>query len=149
MSRVETIGDATLYLGDCREILPTLGKVDAVVTDPPYGMNYNTNTTRFTGPRGGHKKNWGGIGGDKEPFDPAPFLQFVEVIMWGSNHYASRLPVGTTLVWIKEKMPRSVHSCRMPRWRGKRAATAFIANAGHFLNQSPALAFTPRKSRLS
>ena len=37
MSRVETIGNATLYLGDCREILPTLPKVDAVVTDPPYG----------------------------------------------------------------------------------------------------------------
>lgn len=34
--RVEQIGDATLYLGDCRELLPTLGKVDAVVTDPPY-----------------------------------------------------------------------------------------------------------------
>jgi len=34
--RVERIGDATLYLGDCREVLPTLGKVDAVVTDPPY-----------------------------------------------------------------------------------------------------------------
>ncbi len=33
-----TIGDATLYLGDCLEILPTLGKVDAVVTDPPYGL---------------------------------------------------------------------------------------------------------------
>ena len=30
------IGDATLYCGDCLEILPTLGKVDAVVTDPPY-----------------------------------------------------------------------------------------------------------------
>ena len=38
MSRVETIGDCTLYLGDCRDILPTLGKVDAVVTDPPYGL---------------------------------------------------------------------------------------------------------------
>lgn len=36
MSRVEHIGDATLYLGDCLEILPTLGKVDAVVTSPPY-----------------------------------------------------------------------------------------------------------------
>ena len=35
--RVEQIGAATLYLGDCREVLPTLGKVDAVVTDPPYG----------------------------------------------------------------------------------------------------------------
>ena len=39
MGDVVTIGDATLYHGDCLEILPTLGKVDAVVTDPPYGMN--------------------------------------------------------------------------------------------------------------
>jgi DNA modification methylase len=41
--RVETIGDATLYLGDCREILPTLPKVDAVVTDPPYGIAHTSN----------------------------------------------------------------------------------------------------------
>jgi DNA modification methylase len=38
--QVERIGDATLYLGDCLEILPTLGSVDAVVTDPPYGMGF-------------------------------------------------------------------------------------------------------------
>lgn len=37
--RKEVIGDCTLYLGDCLEILPTLGKVDAVVTDPPYMIN--------------------------------------------------------------------------------------------------------------
>lgn len=36
--RVETFGDATLYLGDCMEILPALPKVDAVITDPPYGI---------------------------------------------------------------------------------------------------------------
>jgi DNA modification methylase len=36
VSSVEQIGRATLYLGDCRDILPTLSKVDAVVTDPPY-----------------------------------------------------------------------------------------------------------------
>ena len=41
--RIERIQDATLYLGDCREILPSLGKVDAVVTDPPYGMEYRSN----------------------------------------------------------------------------------------------------------
>jgi DNA modification methylase len=35
----EIIGDCTLYLGDCMEIIPTLGMVDAVVTDPPYGIN--------------------------------------------------------------------------------------------------------------
>jgi len=34
--RKEIIGDCTLYLGDCLEILPTLPIVDVVVTDPPY-----------------------------------------------------------------------------------------------------------------
>lgn len=36
--RVETIGDATLYLGDCRDVLPTLGFGYALITDPPYGL---------------------------------------------------------------------------------------------------------------
>lgn len=43
MSRIEKIGDATLHLGDCREILPTLGQIDAVVTDPPFGMSFQSN----------------------------------------------------------------------------------------------------------
>lgn len=38
------IGDCTLYLGDCLEIMPTLGKVDAVVTDPPYGIGGSNGT---------------------------------------------------------------------------------------------------------
>lgn len=38
--RIERIGNAVLYLGDCLEILPTLPKVDAVITDPPYGLDY-------------------------------------------------------------------------------------------------------------
>lgn len=37
--RVETIGRATLYLGDCRDVLPKLGKVDAVIGDPPYSVS--------------------------------------------------------------------------------------------------------------
>lgn len=40
MSRVEHIGDATLILGDCRDVLQTLGRVDAVITDPPYGVGF-------------------------------------------------------------------------------------------------------------
>jgi DNA modification methylase len=44
MSRIEHLSPSvTLYLGDCREILPTLGKVDAVVTDPPYGIAHSSN----------------------------------------------------------------------------------------------------------
>lgn len=42
MTRVERIGDAEIWLGDCRDVLPTLGKVDAVVTDPPYGINHSS-----------------------------------------------------------------------------------------------------------
>ncbi|MQU40848.1 hypothetical protein, partial [Pseudomonas sp. FSL R10-2172] len=41
-ARVEVIGRATLIQADCRDILPTLGKVDAVVTDPPYGIGYKS-----------------------------------------------------------------------------------------------------------
>ena len=46
--RIEYIGDATLYLGDCREILPTLPRVDAVVTDPPYGVDFKGKATKHT-----------------------------------------------------------------------------------------------------
>src|SRR4249919_566688 len=53
MSRVETIGRATLHLGDCRDVLPLLGRVDAVVTDPPYGIGKRL-TSGGTG-RGFHK----------------------------------------------------------------------------------------------
>ena len=86
-----------LYLGDCREILPMLGKVDAVVTDPPYGMDYSSDNSRFT--MGGRRDR--SIIGDDEQFDPAPWLAFPEVILWGSNHYSQRLPVGSTLIWLK------------------------------------------------
>src|SRR5271157_2967272 len=47
MSRTEQIGNATLYLGDCREILPTLGSVDAVVTDPPYGVGLTAKANKW------------------------------------------------------------------------------------------------------
>ena len=48
MSRIEQLADGvTLYLGDCREILPTLGKVDAVVTDPPYGIGLEKKTSDY------------------------------------------------------------------------------------------------------
>jgi DNA modification methylase len=110
VSRVERIGDATLYLGDCRDILPTLSGVDAVVSDPPYGMAWDTDSTRFSGgksgkiarARGDGRKDWGEIKGDAGPFDPSPWLGFKHCIMWGSNHYAQRLPVGATLVWVKK-----------------------------------------------
>lgn len=45
MSRVEIIGNATLYLGLCEDIIPTIGPLDAILSDPPYGQKVNTNVT--------------------------------------------------------------------------------------------------------
>ena len=63
------IGDCTLYLGDCLEILPTLGKVDAVVTDPPYGVD---------GGRGGDARDYGKSDYDNEAFLDTP--EYVEMV---------------------------------------------------------------------
>lgn len=46
--RKEVIGDAELWLGDCRDVLPMIGQVDAVVTDPPFGMAFQSNYRTVT-----------------------------------------------------------------------------------------------------
>ena len=96
--RKEVIGDATLYLGDCLEILPTLGKVDAIIADPPYGIAH----VKGAGGHGKHsRRNIAPIHGDDAPFDPTPWLAFPSVILWGADHYAERLPHGRWLAWDK------------------------------------------------
>ncbi len=93
--RQEIIGDATLILGDCRRLGLDLHDFDAVVTDPPYGMNRANS---------GHAviDRLGAIIGDDEPFDPWPFDQVEWLIFWGANHYASRLPDASRwLMWLK------------------------------------------------
>jgi site-specific DNA-methyltransferase (adenine-specific) len=107
VSGVETIGRATLYLGDAREILPTLGPIAAVVTDPPYGMAYKSghnSSRRGAGLSMARKDgNFKPINGDKTPFDPAFILALgVPTILWGANHYNDKLQPGTRwLVWNK------------------------------------------------
>lgn len=89
----------TIYHGDCRAILPTLGGVSLLLTDPPYGISYRHGARR-NGVRLGTDEV--GIIGDDEPFDPAPLLQFEKVILWGANHFASRLPSSRGwLTWDK------------------------------------------------
>ena len=106
-SRIERLSESvTLYLGDCREILPTLEKVDAVVTDPPYGTGFDfgaMNRPRFAKQPDGNKwgKAWGRMVGDDRPFDPTLWLQWPGVFC-GAHHYCDKLPGGNVwLVWEK------------------------------------------------
>jgi len=94
----------TIYHADCRDVLPHLEPVDLVLTDPPYGMNWDGKITRGKNGTGSKEKtvSYGKtIKGDNQPFDPSPWLTFPHVIFWGFQHFASSLPVGSVLVWIK------------------------------------------------
>jgi DNA modification methylase len=97
-----------LILGDCLEYMRTMPdkSVDAVITDPPYGMNWNAKVTcgkNGHGTKGQKYSNYGKtIQNDNIEFNPLPFLEFEKVILWGSNHYSNKLSKGTTLVWIKK-----------------------------------------------
>jgi len=101
-------GGITIYHGDCREIAPTVDRA-CVVTDPPYGIGYNTNSQRFTRAASPWWSNVDSslvtnaprVVGDKQPFDPAPWVSG-PAILWGANHYADKLAAsGGWLVWDK------------------------------------------------
>ena len=94
VKRARVIGRCELMQGDSLEILPHLERVDAVVTDPPYGINHKMT-------QGGNSpRNTKPILGDDRPFDPAPFL-YLPCLMFGADHFSERLPAGTFHVWDK------------------------------------------------
>lgn len=96
--RKEIIGACTLYLGDCREIVPHLNKVDAIVTDPPYGMGKLL--------RAGGKAQWSvtltkGTAWDDEPADLKTLLCLNKpMIVWGGQFFELPRQRGW-LVWDK------------------------------------------------
>ena len=101
--RKETLAEGVeLYLGDCLEVLPTLAGIDAVVSDPPYGIGFQ----KGAGGKGihpGRVRNLDPIKGDDRPFDPAPFLAW-PCVLFGANHYYARLPDGGTFhTWDKSR----------------------------------------------
>lgn len=101
MSRIEVIGNATMYLGDCREILPTLPKVDAVITDPPYGIGASAGTGKY-----GRLKIQasGDLGWDSDA--PSDDLLTLVVnggwrtVMFGGNYFPLP-PTRNYLIWDK------------------------------------------------
>lgn len=95
MSNAITIGNATLYLGDCMEVLPTLPKVDAVITDPPYGIGIASNPVRQM-----HEKlDWDAATPDESVLSAVIQAGAVAVV-WGGNYF-DLPPSQCFLVWDK------------------------------------------------
>jgi site-specific DNA-methyltransferase (adenine-specific) len=93
------IGDATLYLGDCMEILPTLPKVDAVITDPPYGIGYAAQPTKYQRAGGRAAEAWDNAA-PHAAVALAVSLADVAVV-WGGNYF-DLPPSRCWLMWSKK-----------------------------------------------
>ena len=104
VKRARVIGRCELMQGDCLEIMPGLDRVDAVVTDPPYGIGRD-GQKKTTGGNGGRKayefKGWDTARPSREIFDLMLSISSQQVI-WGGNYFADLLPPAAGwLVWDK------------------------------------------------
>lgn len=99
----ETIGNATLYLGDCREILPDLSGSLTVVTDPPYGLG-----SKLSGGSWGQHSEW-----DVAPDDLYGLIwSYPHSVIWGGNYF--KLPPSRGwLIWHKPDANKSAADVEM------------------------------------
>lgn len=113
--RKEVIGRAELYLGDCRDVLPTLGKVDAVVTDPPYGIGEAAGKNASRGNMA-VAKDYGDDAWDDQPV-PDEVMRMVRAagrwnVVFGGNYYVCA-PASCWLVWDKENGANDFADCEL------------------------------------
>lgn len=100
------IGTHRLVCGDCTDgevVGRVMGEkaIEAIITDPPYGIGWDTDYTRFTTECGTKRISHPKVVGDDESFDPRPWLHYPKVVLWGANWYCKHIPLGSWLVWDK------------------------------------------------
>lgn len=125
------IGDATLYRADCLDVLPTLPKVDAVITDPPYGLGMQTRKdggavmSARSGAKIYERSEWDLNRPPKEAFDLILAASESQII-WGGNYFTDYLPPSMQwLVWDKTQRDFSLADCELAWSSQQRAARIF------------------------
>jgi len=98
VKRARCIGGQVLLQGDCLEVMPALGSVDACVTDPPYGIGI-TKSNRLAVSRGLGGKSWDDVAPDLSALPDIPS------IIWGGNYF-DLPPTRAPLVWDKNNAGR-------------------------------------------
>ncbi|UAX94635.1 hypothetical protein LAC81_07590 [Ensifer adhaerens] len=109
------IGSSELYLGDCMGVMPLLGRVDAVVTDPPYGINENSKKVASRG-KIAAPKDYGDFDWDKSPPPPECIELMRRIskhqIIFGGNYFDLG-PTSCWLVWDKENGANDFADCEL------------------------------------
>lgn len=104
----------TMHLGDCLEVMPTLGKVDAVVTDPPYGIAVARG--EWTGVLAEQKAYEGADDWDDEPASPEQVARMRSISRWqiifGGNYFELP-PSSCWLVWDKQNGDNGFADCEL------------------------------------
>lgn len=110
LGEIYKLGNHRLMCGDSTKIeniekLMNGEKADMVFTDPPYGMNLDTDYSKLPSTKKEGNKTYSPVIGDDVEFDPLFILSYFsyckEIFLWGFDYYAYRLPSGTPLVWDK------------------------------------------------
>jgi len=107
--RVEQIGSATLYLGDCMKLMATMPdkSIGLAIVDPPYGIGENWRKDRASQFYKHCTKYKNNAIPDKDYFDEL-FRVSVNQIIWGGNYYSQFLPpTGAWLFWDKQRSEKT------------------------------------------
>jgi DNA modification methylase len=111
-------GQITVYLGDCRDILPMLGECDLILTDPPYGIGADRNlrANKQHGKALAPSKDYGAGEWDGEA--PSQHLldacvaHAANAIVWGGNYFQFP-PMAGWLVWDKDNGSNGYADCEL------------------------------------
>lgn len=115
----------TIYNGDCREILPTLGRFDLLLTDPPYGIGFAASPTLWQRLAGAKPEEWDNIIPDASTISEC-IAAASDSVLWGGNYLG--LPAARCfLSWVKPDSPPSMGSVEY-------AWTSFDANSKHIIH---------------
>ena len=101
-------GQITIYHGDCREIVPSLGSWQVLVTDPPFGIGFAAQPTKWQRLAGHEPEAW-----DNEAPDITALVSAsMAACVWGGNYFALPKSRGW-LAWVKPDAPPSMGSVEL------------------------------------
>ena len=103
-------GTVRLWLGDCLDVMATWPDSTEIVSDVPYGLEYDSSASSQRG-----ITPFPMIGGDDKPFDAAPILRFRDALIWSLPQLTLNVPhCGAWYAW--DKITRNDYGCRISEY---------------------------------